>query len=217
MTEIIPENIPFFHTCRESGRWNVSCTDGKWHPVFPGNTLWGLLIIALSWRQEGQVNRITYPVLVPGTSCFKASFVMVSFFFSFFHTRLNCNPIWFFDHILPTKRFSHGEGTDRVFMVIPMGAAMVPKSLVIILVLVAWVYSMMGGKPACSQERYYSSTNSGVCHPKKLSDEVWSCGQYWMHDHWSSLLWQRLCMVFWQSLRYPQHRKRIMHKPEKER
>jgi len=38
---IKPENIPFFHTCRELRRWNVFCTGGRWHPVFPGNTPWG--------------------------------------------------------------------------------------------------------------------------------------------------------------------------------
>ena len=38
---IISENLPFFHTCQELRRWNVSCIGGRWHPVFPGNTPWG--------------------------------------------------------------------------------------------------------------------------------------------------------------------------------
>lgn len=68
------------------------------------------------------MNRITYPVLVPVTSCFTASFVIVSFFLVFFHTGLDCTPIRFFDHILPTKRISQGKGTDRLFQGNPHGS-----------------------------------------------------------------------------------------------
>ena len=54
---IIPENLPFFHTCQESGRWNVSCTGGMWHPVFPGNTPLGFCL--QSHCHEGRKDRWT--------------------------------------------------------------------------------------------------------------------------------------------------------------
>jgi hypothetical protein len=44
--------------------WQVASRDSRYH------SFGVLFTIALSFRQEGQVNRMTYPVLVPLTSCF---------------------------------------------------------------------------------------------------------------------------------------------------
>jgi hypothetical protein len=61
------------------------------------------------------------------------------------HTRLNYIPIWFITLSLLTKRILQVCGIDRFNRVIPIRAVESPKSFIIILVLVVWVYSMMGG------------------------------------------------------------------------
>jgi hypothetical protein len=71
------------------------------------------------------------------------------------------------------RGFRRESKFDRQFLVIPMGAAVVPKSFVIILLLVAWVYSMMGGNLLLSAGKvHYCTINSSLCHPKKIV--LWS-------------------------------------------
>ena len=73
-----------------------------------------LLMIAFSAWQTGQVNRMTYPVLVPITSGFKLCFIIVSFiFFCLFLSDWNINAIWFSDRFVQTKRVLQGMRKNR--------------------------------------------------------------------------------------------------------
>ena len=94
-----------------------------------------LLIITFSVWQTGQVNRITYPVLVPITSGFKECFIIVSFIFMVVLSDWNKNAIWFFDRFVQTKKVLFGMWKGRRYRSIPVGAVVYPKPFMVNVVL----------------------------------------------------------------------------------
>jgi hypothetical protein len=66
-------------------------------------------------------------------------------FFLVFYTGLICTPARFLIICHQQRGFRRVNRVDCRFVGYPDGAAVVPKSFVILLVLVAGVYSMMGG------------------------------------------------------------------------
>jgi hypothetical protein len=77
------------------------------------------------------------------------------------------------------RGFRRVFGVDRLFLVIPMGAIVLPKSFVIILVLVVQRYRMMGGFGFYLQERFITiQPTLPYVITKKLSHEIRIRGQY---------------------------------------
>ena len=92
-------------------------------------------MIVFSVWQTGQVNRITYPVLVPITSGFKECFIIVSFIFMVVLSDWNKNAIWFFDRFVQTKRVLSGMGKGRRYRSVLAVAVVSPKPFVVMVVL----------------------------------------------------------------------------------